>query len=57
MLPYLNTIVEQQANPTQNIKSGKTHLLNYAATNPTNIVQYKAIDMVLYIDSGVSYLS
>ena len=57
MLPYLNTIVEQQANPTQNIKSGKTHLLDYAATNPTNIVQYKAIDVVLYIDSGVSYLS
>ena len=34
-----------------------THLLDYAATNLTVIVQYKASDTILHIDSETSNLS
>ena len=34
-----------------------THFLDYAATNLSAIIQYKAINMILHIDSGASYLS
>ena len=34
-----------------------THFLDYAATNPSAIIQYKASDMILHIDSDSSYLS
>ena len=57
ILPALNTIAYQQANPTHNNKASITYFLNYAASNPTYIVQYKSSDMVLHIDSDVSYLS
>ena len=51
MMPALNTIAEQQANPTQNNEDAITYFLDYAATNPTDIVQYKDSGMVLHIDS------
>ena len=57
MLTSINTIVEEQANPTQNTESAITHFLDYAATNPSAIVQYKASDMLLHIGSDSSYLS
>ena len=57
ILSYLNTTSEQQANPNQNTKAEITHFLDCTATNPTAIVQYKASDMILYIDSDASYLS
>ena len=34
-----------------------THFLDYAATNLSAIIQYKASDMILHIDSDSSYLS
>ena len=34
-----------------------THFLDYAATNPSAIIQYKASDIILHIDSDESYLS
>ena len=57
MLPALNTLAEQQSIPTKNTEAAITHLLDYAATNPSAIIQYKAIDMILHIDSYASYLS
>ena len=56
MLPSLNTIAEQQANPTHNTEYAITHFLDYAATNTSVIVQFKANDMVIHIDRVASYL-
>ena len=57
MLPALNTLAEQQSSPTKNKEAAITHFLDYAATNTSKIIQYKASDMILRIDSDVSYLS
>ena len=57
MLPALNTLAEQQSSPTKNTQSAITHFLDYAATNPSAIIQYKASYMIFYIDSDASYLS
>ena len=57
MLPALNTLAEQQSSPTKNTESAITHFLDYAATNPSAIIQYKASDMILHIDNDASYLS
>ena len=51
MLPDLNSIADQQAHPTQNTEAAITHLLDYAATNPTAVVKFIASDMVLHIES------
>ena len=55
--PALNTISKQQAKPTQNDEPTITHFLDYADTSTSAIVQYKAINMILHIDSDASYLS
>ena len=34
-----------------------THFLDYAATNMSKIIQYKASDMILHIESDASFLS
>ena len=57
MLPALNTLAEQQSSPTKNTEAAITHFLDYAATNPSAIIHYKASDMILHIDSDASYLS
>ena len=57
MLTYINTIVEQQSNPTHSTESAITHFQNYAATNPSATIQYKFSDMILHIDSYASYIS
>ena len=57
MLLSLNTLAEQQSSPTKNTESAITHFLDYAATNPSVIIQYKASNMILYIYSDASYLS
>ena len=51
MLPALNKISEKQSNPTKNTEASITQFLDYAATNPSVIVQYKYSDMILHIDS------
>ena len=57
MLPDLNTLAEQQSSPTKNTEAAITHLLYYAAANPSMIILYKSSDMILHIDSYASYLS
>ena len=57
MLPDLNTLSEQQSSPTKNMEDAITHLLDFAATNMSSIIQYKASAMILHIDSDASYLS
>ena len=42
--------------PTHNTESAITHILDYASTNTTAVVQFKASDTVLHIDSDASYL-
>ena len=54
--PALNTLVEQQSSPTKNMEATITHFWDYAATNTSAILQYKASDMILHIDSDASYL-
>ena len=57
MPPALNTLSEQQWIPTKNTEATINHFLDYAATNPSAIIQYKASDMILHIDSDALYLS
>ena len=54
MLPALNALAEQQWNPTKNTEASITQFLDYAATNPPAILQYKSSDMILRIDSDAS---
>ena len=56
-LSALNSIAEKQAHPTQNTEAVIKHLMNYAATNNTAVIQFKASEMVLQIKSDASYLS
>ena len=51
ILPDSNTIAEQQTHPTNNTEAAIKDFLDYAATNPTAVVQFKSSDMVLHIDS------
>ena len=57
MLPVLNAISDQQSHPTHNNEAATAHLMDYAVTNPTTMVNFKAIDMVLHIDSDALYIS
>ena len=57
MLPALNTLAEKQSSPTKNTESESTHFRDYTATNPSVIIQYKASNVILHIDSDASYLS
>ena len=57
MIPALNTLAEQQSSPTKNTESAFTHFLDYAATNPSAIIQYTDSDMIIHIESDTSYLS
>ena len=57
ILPALNTISEQQSNPTNKTEAAITQFIDDSATNPFAIIKYKYIDMILHIDSDTSYLS
>ena len=57
MIPAINTIAEQQSNPTKNTENTITQFLDYAFTNTSAIILYKSSDMILHIESDVSYLS
>ena len=57
MLPTLNTLEEQQSNSTKITEATITHFLDYAAIDPSVIIQYKSRNMILHIDSDASYLS
>ena len=56
MLPALNEISSQQANPTETTKAKCQRLMDYAATYPDVYIQYYASDMVLHVDSDAAYL-
>ena len=51
MLPAFKKLAEQQSIPNKNMEAAITHFLDYSATNPPTIIQYKASDTILYIDS------
>ena len=57
LLPALNTLAEQQSSQNKNSEAAITHFLDYAATNPSAIIQYKSSNMLLHMDSDASYLS
>ena len=57
MMSALKKISEKQANQTHNTESVITHFIDYAATNTSSIVQYKASDMILNIGRDASYFS
>ena len=48
MLPSLNTIAEQQSNLTKNTEAAITQFLDYAAINPSVIMQYKYIGIFTF---------
>ena len=56
MLPALNEISSQQANPTELTKQKCQRLMDYAATYPDIFIRYHASDMVLHVDSDAAYL-
>ena len=47
----LTTLAKQQSSPTKNKGAAITPFLDYAATNSSAIIQYKASDVILHIDS------
>ena len=51
MIPFFNILAEQQLSPTKNTEAAINHFLNYAYTNPSVNIQYKASDIILHIDS------
>jgi hypothetical protein len=57
MLPALGTIATQQSAATRKTIGAVVRLLNYAVTHPDASLLYIASDMVLHVDSDVSYLS
>eukprot|EP00957_Ditylum_brightwellii_P145925 11112460-Ditylum_brightwellii.AAC.1 len=56
MLMTINAIAAQQTHPTELAAECMTHLLNYCASHPDNVLQYHASDMTLHIHSDASYL-
>jgi hypothetical protein len=57
MLVAISTLASVQAQGTQATMDAAIHLLNYCATHPDAVVQYKASDMILHVHSDASYLS
>jgi hypothetical protein len=57
MLVALGTLASDQTEPTTDTLTAMTQLLNYAATHPDAVVEFRASDMVLHIESDASYLS
>ena len=57
ILPALNTISTQQSKPTRKTRRAIIKLLNYVASHPDALVQFRKSDMVLHIHSDGSYLS
>ena len=56
LLPALNTLATQQANPTENTLKSCHRLLDYAATYPQVTLRFHANDMKLVIHSDTAYL-
>ena len=56
ILPALNTIASDQAQPTTTTMRKYRRLLDYVATYPDVFIRYHASDMVLTINSDAAYL-
>ena len=57
ILPALNDLAADQSGPTILADKAINQLLDYCSTYTNPSILYKASDMVLHIDSDVSYLS
>jgi hypothetical protein len=55
MLVALNSLAA--APTTKQTAQAATHLLNYAATNPSATVRFRSSEMILHVHSDASYLS
>ena len=56
MLPTLNEISIQQAQPTETTQRKLIQLLDYVATHPNAVIWYHKSDMILHVDSDAAYL-
>jgi len=56
ILPTINDIASEQANPTINTKQKAQILMDYLHTYPNAYLRYHASDMILHIDSDAAYL-
>ena len=56
MLPALNQIVSQQAQPTQRVMAKVQRLLDYANTYSRAYIRFYASDMQMMVDSDAAYL-
>ena len=56
MLPALNKIGAQQAQPTQSIMKKVQRLMDYGNTYPNAYIRFYVSDMQLMIDSNAAYL-
>ena len=57
MLRAINEISRVQSKTTKYTKEKDKMLLDYAATYPNSVILYKAIKMVLHVDSYATYLT
>ena len=57
MFPAINEISRFQSKPTRDTKEKAAMLLYFAATDPNEVICYKASDMVIHVDSDTSYIS
>ena len=57
MLPALNELGSQQANPTARTAQLIAQFLDYAATHQDAVIRYTPSDMILHVHSDASYLS
>ena len=56
ILPALNEIASEQAQPTQQTKKKAQRLMDYVNTYPDAFLRFRASDMILHIDSDAAYL-
>ena len=57
MLRAIDEILRVQSRPTQDTEEKARMLIYYVTTYPTEILHYKARDMVLHMDSDLAYLT
>ena len=57
MLVALGTLASAQTKGTEATTRAAAQLLDYAATHPAAVLQFKASNMVLHVHSDASYLS
>ena len=56
ILPTLNDVAREQANPTVSTMTKAKRILDYVATHPNAFIRYYTSDMVLHVESDAAYL-